>query len=257
MLISSGDLGLFSATTPLILAKKFTMANYVNFSHTYGQPIIHGKTVSENNADRKRLANDIANAAQNKVIVTGLEDEMDIKAFTMSNSEKIYTGLIELVNSEVSNLILGSESMAGGMQSYVGSTKAHQDIFRDRIEVYRRYIENIMNEEIVPRLVIMGYIKSGLVFKYSNRIEMNNEDRIKLYGLLTDKYEITGDEIEKEFGINVGKQLNVMTGAIGTSGAIGDGSNDRHIMSDEEYLRRYGHPRGQTSKVTNFIRGMK
>lgn len=257
VLISSGDLGLFSATTPLILAKKFTMANYVNFSHTYGQPIIHGKTVSESNADRKHLANDIANAAQNKVIVTGLEDEVDIKTFTMSNSEKIYTGLIELVNSEVSNLILGSESMAGGMQSYVGSTKAHQDIFRDRIEVYRRYIENIMNEEVLPRLVIMGYIKPGLVFKYSNRIEMNNEDRIKLYGLLTDKYEITSDEIEKEFGINVGKQLNVMTGVAGVSGGAGSGSNDRHIMSDEEYLRRYGHPRGQVSKVTNFIRGMK
>lgn len=128
VLISSGDLGLFSATTPLILAKKFTVANYVNFSHTYGQPIIHGKTVSESNVDRKRLANEIANAAQNKVVVTGIEDEVDIKTFTMSNSEKIYTGLIEFVNREVSNLVLGSESMAGGMQSYVGSTKAHQDI---------------------------------------------------------------------------------------------------------------------------------
>ena len=52
VLVNSGDLGLFSATTPLILAKKFTVANYVNFSHTYGQPIIHGKTVSESNADR-------------------------------------------------------------------------------------------------------------------------------------------------------------------------------------------------------------
>ena len=112
VLISSGDLGLFSATTPLILAKKFTVANYVNFSHTYGQPIIHGKTVSESNADRKRLANEIANAAQNKVVVTGIEDEVDIKTFTMSNSEKIYTGLIEFVNSEVANLVLGSESMA-------------------------------------------------------------------------------------------------------------------------------------------------
>lgn len=134
----------------MILAKKFTVANYVNFSHTYGQPIIHGKTVSESNADRKRLANEIANAAQNKVVVTGIEDEVDIKTFTMSNSEKIYTGLIEFVNKEVANLVLGSESMAGGMQSYVGSTKAHQDIFRDRIEVYRRYIENVMNEEIIP-----------------------------------------------------------------------------------------------------------
>ena len=258
ILVNSGDLGLFSATTPLILAKKFTVANYVNFSHTYGQPIIHGKTVSESNADRKRLANEIANAAQNKVIVTGIEDEVDIKTFTMSNSEKIYTGLIEFVNKEVSNLVLGSESMAGGMQSYVGSTKAHQDIFRDRIEVYRRYIENVMNEEVVPRLVAMGYIHAGLEFKYSNRIEMNNEDRIKLYQLITDKYEVAADEIEKEFGINVGKQLNVIPDSVygGAGGvSVGGSSNDRHIMSDEEYYKRYGHPRGV--RVANFLRGAK
>ena len=258
ILINSGDLGLFSATTPLILAKKFTVANYVNFSHTYGQPIIHGKTVSESNADRKRLANEIANAAQNKVVVTGIEDEVDIKTFTMSNSEKIYTGLIDFVNKEVSNLVLGSESMAGGMQSYVGSTKAHQDIFRARIEFYRRYIENVMNEQVLPRLVAMGYVPSGLEFRYSNRIEMSNEDRIKLYSLITDKYEVAADEIEKEFGINVGRQLNVIPeGVYGGSGgvSVGDSSNDRHIMSDEEYYRRYGHPRGV--KVANFLRGAK
>lgn len=256
ILINTGDIGLFSATTPLILAKKFTVANYVNFSHTYGQPIIHGKTVSESNADRKRLAAEIANAAQNKVLVTGLDDEIDIKTFTMSNSEKIYTSLIEFVNKEVSNMILGSESMAGATQSYVGSTKAHQDIFRERIEVYRRFIENVMNEEVVPCLVAMGYIEPGLEFKYSNRIEMNNEDRIKLYGLLTDKYEIAPDEVEKEFGIHVGKQLNVLTAAA-VAGGAGSGSktHDRFLMSDEEYYKRYGHSRG--SKVSNFIRGVE
>lgn len=257
VLINSGDIGLFSATTPLILAKKFTLANYVNFSHTYGQPIIHGKTVSESNTDRRRLANEIANAAQNKVVVTGLEDEVDIKTFTMSNSEKIYTGLIELVNSEVSNMILGSESMAGGTQSYVGSTKAHQDIFRERIEVYRRYIENIMNEEIIPRLVDMGYIEDGLEFKYSNRIEMNNEDRIKLYNLVTDKYEVTSDEIEKEFGIIVGRQLNVVSTTTATGGGMSykSTSTDKLVMSDEEYYKRYGHSR--STKVANFIMGAK
>lgn len=256
ILINSGDIGLFSATTPLILAKKFTVANYVNFSHTYGQPIIHGKTVSESNADRKRLAGEIANAAQNKVLVTGLDDEIDIKTFTMSNSEKIYTSLIDFVNKEVSNMILGSESMAGATQSYVGSTKAHQDIFRERIEVYRRFIENVMNEEVVPCLVAMGYIDSGLEFKYSNRIEMNNEDRIKLYGLLTDKYEIAPDEVEKEFGIHVGKQLNVMTaaGMTGTA-ASGTRTHDRYIMSDEEYYKRYG--RSRSSKVANFLKGVE
>ena len=103
----------------------------------------------------------------------------------MSNSEKIYTSLIELVNAEVSNLILGSESMAGATQSYVGSTKAHQDIFRDRIKVYREYIENAMNEEIIPRLVAMGYIENGLEFKYSGGLEMSVECKIDLYDFLS------------------------------------------------------------------------
>lgn len=254
VLINTGELGLFSATTPLILAKKFTTSNFVNFSHTYGQPVIVGKTVSESNTDRKRLANDIANAAQNKIIVTGIEDEVEIKTFTMSNSEKIYTSLIDFVNKEVSNLILGSESMAGATQSYVGSTKAHQDIFRERIEVYRRFIENIFNEEIMPRLIAMGYIKEGLEFKYANRIEMNNEDRIKLYALITDKYEVSADEIEREFGINVGKQLNAIIQPPASSGAgASTNARNRHLMSDEEYYKRYGYSRG--SRIANFIKG--
>ena len=254
VLINSGSLGLFSATAPLILAKKFTLANYVNFSHTYGQPIIHGKTESENTGDRKKLANDIASAAQNKVIVTGLNDEVDIKTFTMSNSEHIFTGLISLSNKEVSNLILGSEDMAGETQSYVGSTRAHQDVFRDRIEVYREYIENVMNEEIIPRLVTMGYLKAGNVFKYAKRLEMSDKDQIELYRFLTDKYEISADEIEKTFGVSVGKQLNLATGNGGSSGGARGGEGGQYVMTDEEYYKRYGHHRGE---AVNFLRERK
>lgn len=254
VLINSGNLGLFSATTPLILAKKFTMANYVNFSHTYGQPIIHGKTDSENNGDRKRLANDISNAAQNKVIVTGLTDEVDIKTFTMSNSEKIFTGLIEVVDKDVSNLVLGSESMAGATQSYVGATNAHQDIFRDRVEVYREYIENIMNEEIIPRLVGMGYISPGLEFKYSKRLEMSNKDQIDLYTLLIDRYEVDANEIEKTFGVTVGRQLNLTDNAPGRLSVSGKGHSENAFrMSDEEYYRRYNRHRN----AVNFLQGRK
>lgn len=249
ILINTGSLGLFSATTPLILAKKFTIANYVNFSHTYGQPIIHGRTESESVQDRQRLAQNIANAAQNKIIVTGLNDAVDIKTFTMSNSEHIYSSLIGFVNKEVSNLIVGSESMAGETQSYVGSTNAHQDIFRERIEVYREYIENVMNEEVLPRLVAMGYIKSDLEFKYSNRVEMSNKDKINLYSFITDKYEVSADEIEKEFGVIVGKQFNAIEGLAVSGANAGElGSNDRRIMSDEEYYKRYGRMRGQGAR---------
>ncbi len=257
ILINSGDLGLFSATTPLILAKKFTLANYINFSHTYGQPIIHGKSESENLGDRNRLANDIASAATNRVIVTGLNDDIDIKAFTMSNSEKIYTSLIELVNAEVSNLILGSESMAGATQSYVGSTNAHQDIFRDRIKVYREYIENAMNEEIIPRLVAMGYIENGLEFKYSGGLEMSVESKIDLYDFLSDKYEIEPDEIAKEFGVVVKKQFNNPAGwnDINDDGKVDDKDNvvAGGSMGTVAPASRRRYRRRSSSSVANYL----
>lgn len=251
VLINSGDLGLFSAVAPLILAKKFTFANYVNFSHTYGQPIIHGKTESENTVDRKRMANDIAGAAQNKVIVTGLNDEVDIKTFTMSNSEHVFTGLISIVDKDVSNLILGSESMAGATQSYVGATRAHENIFRDRIEVYRDYIELVMNESIIPRLVKLGYLPAGLEFKYAKRIEMSDEDRIRLFQNLTASWEMDPETIEQEFGVKVKRQLNVMTGVPGATASSGSSGEYGHRrLTDEEYYRRYGHAR----ETTNFLR---
>lgn len=255
-LINSGGFGLFAATTPLILAQKFVLSNWVNFAHTYGQPIIHGKTGAEDDITRRRLASQIARAATNKVLVTGKDDEIDIKAFTMSNSEKIYDSLIAYVNKEVANLILGSESMAGAQQSYVGSTKAHEDVFRARVKNWRKWIENVINEKILPVLVYWGYIKPGVVFKYNSKQDMSTEDKIKIFDVLTDKYEVDSDTISMEWGIPVGKQRNLdkynYSGNASTD--WGDSDNDGHIMSDEEYEKRYGHPRGAKGRI-NFLKG--
>ena len=108
-----------------------------------------------------------------------------------------------------------------------------------------------MNEEIIPRLVAMGYIEDGLEFKYSKRLEMSNKDQIDLYTFLTERYEIAADEIEKVFGVTVGRQLNLETANAGGIGArLG---NDTYRMTDEEYYKRYGRHRG----AVNFLKERK
>lgn len=247
VLINSGGFGMYAATTPLILAQKYTLSNWVNFSHTYGQPIIHGKTISEDSASRRKLANDMASAAQNKIIVTGKDDEIDIKNFAASNSEKIYDNLIAYVDKCVSNLILGSESMAGGDQSYVGSTKAHEEILRARIKTYRNYIENVINEQVLPILKYWNLIEEDVFFKYSKQVDMSNKDKIELTKLLVTNYEFSSDEVENLWGVTVGKQRVETFGGFGEDGLV-EGENDHHIMSDEEYYKRYGHARGVKPK---------
>lgn len=255
ILVNSGDFGIFAATTPNILAQKYTLSNWVNSSHTYGQPIIHGKTGAEDNDSRKKLARKIASAAQNKVLVTGKEDEIDIKTFTMSNSEKIYQSLVEHVDKENDSLILGSESMAGGTQSYVGSTKAHENIYRQRILAYRTYIENVMNEQVLPVLRYWGIVTGDVYFRYMNKVEMSDENKIKLFDMLTNKYEISPEKINEEWGVEVGNQRNFDAGVSGSTSSAGldEDGDDNHRMSDEEYYKRYGHHRDSI----NFLSGVR
>ena len=144
--------------------------------------------------------------------------------------------------------------MAGATQSYVGATRAHENIFRDRIEVYRDYIELVMNETVIPRLVRLGYLPDGLEFKYSKRIEMSDEDRIRLFQNLTTSWEMDPETIEQEFGVKVKRQLNVMDGMTGSPTGGGGGAGYSHTatrhLTDEEYFRRYGHAR----ETQNFLR---
>lgn len=196
----------------------------------------------------------MASAAQNKIIVTGKDDEIDIKNFAASNSEKIYDNLIAYVDKCVSNLILGSESMAGGEQSYVGSTKAHEEILRARIKTYRTFIENTINEQVLPVLKYWGFVRGDVYFKYSNQVDMSNKDKIELTKLLVTNYEFAPEEVEKMWGVEVGEQRLDTYG--GTGGSYSDNDNDHHIMSDAEYEKRYGHPRGVNNRV-NFLRGMR
>ena len=110
-----------------------------------------------------------------------------------------------------------------------------------------------MNELIIPRLVKIGYIKPGLEFKYAKRIEMSDEDKIRLFQVLGTQWEMDPDSIESEFGIKVKRQLNVDNGITGGPSPTGGEGSGRYVgrhLTDEEYYKRYGHPR----ETTNFLR---
>lgn len=250
ILIKTNDLGLFSTTTPLVLAKKFALGSYVNFTNTYGMPIIHGKSAETSMASKKSMAIAIADSVNDRIIVTGKEDTIEVKSMNQSNSERIYIGLLEIINKDVSNVVLGSESMAGATQSYVGSTKAHQDIFRDRISVYRQFIENIMNEQILPRLKKFGYIDEAMEFRYNKRVDMSFAEKLEAIQTLSASYDIPEEYIMSEFDINVKKKDFSSAGGVG-----GSSSDGGRRLSDEEYFRRYGRTREEaaSNKVINIL----
>ena len=74
---------------------------------------------------------------------------------------------------------------------------------------------------------------------------MSDDNKIKLYDMLTNKYKIEPSEINKEWGIEVGEQKNFESGSRLSSIDYNDDDDGSNRMSDEEYEKRYGHPRGR------------
>ena len=114
-----------------------------------------------------------------------------------------------------------------------------------------------MNEEIIPRLVAMGYIENGLEFKYSGGLEMSVESKIDLYDFLSDKYEIEPDEIAKEFGVVVKKQFNNPAGwnDINDDGKVDDKDNvvAGGSMGTVAPASRRRYRRRSSSSVANYL----
>ena len=107
-----------------------------------------------------------------------------------------------------------------------------------------------MNEDIIPRLVKLGYLPDGLEFKYSKRIEMSDEDRIRLFQNLTASWEMDPETIEQEFGVKVKRQLNVDGFTAGNNGGSSRNVGSSRRLTDDEYFRRYGRHRDD---VVNFL----
>ena len=82
---------------------------------------------------------------------------------------------------------------------------------------------------------------------------MSDEDKIRLFQVLGTQWEMDPDSIESEFGIKVKRQLNVDNGITGGPSPTGGEGSGRYVgrhLTDEEYYKRYGHPR----ETTNFLR---
>jgi len=220
---------------PIILSKRFALSSHTQYAETYGIPMIVGKSTDESFEEKKNLANEIAQARDSRVIVTGLDDEVTFLNQISNDTNKIFTELVRLTNDEITMLILG-QSATTESQAYVGSAEIQYRVMVDRVEAIREFVANHINEELMWRLRDKGLdIPEDAYFQYSNVMEMSPESKRDLFATLLNSYEISSEEIYDTFGVTVGRQIL-------------EESNDQLLTYGEETVKERGNPDGATAK---------
>lgn len=233
--------GLLLKAAPLVIAKRYSIGAHLHNAETYGVPFIHGKSEDETLEGKMQLAQDVARAGRERIIITGMNDSIQLLQQITSDTNKIYTTLVDMCNSEMSKLLIGQTGTTESM-TYAGSADIMFQVYQNRVEAMREFVVNVINEEFVPRLIAKGMKHlAGRTFAYSNNVEVAPDIKVKMYDVLLKYYEIDQAEIEKEFGIKVGEaKINnnlpesvLLSEMERKKGGPRDGDGDGRINEDE------------------------
>lgn len=199
------DLGVLSQMAPIILAKKLAMGSWLDFVEKYGIPPLFVTTEREDSTRLNELYDMATNfKAANFMIGRGSE-KFEIPNITTSNSQSVFDTLIERSNSEISKRILGGTGLTDE-KGFVGSVEIQYQLAKDRFESDKLFLANLINQELIPRLVKLSPFYAplqGHYFEWDNAEQFDSGKIADLITKLGPYFHIDPEQVEQKTGLKI------------------------------------------------------
>lgn len=212
------DLGLLSKVVPYILFQRFALSAWSEYGEKFVMPLRVAKTNTKDNESLNRLDTMMLDMATASYAILDKEETIEFVTSGATDGSSVYEKLMNMCSSKISKLLNGSvigEASNGGSNA---KEQVGQDI-QDEVTIGDlQWWEGVMNQEIIPRLIVMGYPFDGLTFKFSRTEDL--QALWKIYDGILKYYEIPEEHITDKFNVPVTKRAT----PIATTNATAKGS---------------------------------
>lgn len=209
-------LGLLNKVVPWTISKRFAGNTHDSLNEKFGKPFLIAKT-DKSDDERTLIEKALLELGTNGIAVIETTEILDIIYPSSANSAyQNFDTRIERANTEMSKGVMGHTKPADDNQSkttYVNQQESDKTPTEERKESDMFFIENIVNEELLPRLVIAGFSEfENTKFKFQwtwqkeNKKEVISENMLKI---ILDNYEVEEEWIKENLGIPVKKKTNL------------------------------------------------
>lgn len=199
------DFGLLAKAAPYILFLRFALAAWSEYAEKFVMPVRIGKTNTKDKESLNRLDNMMIDMATASYAILDKEEEFEFIETSKTDGSNVFDKLITTCAGKLSKLINGSvigEGTTGGSNAKEQVGQDMQDLVTNADMMW---FEGIMNQEIIPRLTMMGYPFADLSFKFNRMDDLESE--LKIVTGLLEHYDIPENEITDKFGWTVTKKL--------------------------------------------------
>lgn len=200
--------GLFNKVAPYFLFLKETFNLYLLYNARFSSPNIVGFTDSTDPEYLKKLEEFLSNFSSASFALGKLTDRIEVIQATGGNPQ-IFTELIRECKEAISRIILGGNSL-GGEKSFVGSSLVNFQIANLYSLNDIKFIEKIVNNELIPRLINLGFTYLNgckfIINKEDKTVDANKEKEFIIQLLQLGK-NIPDSFISEKFGIPIDEKL--------------------------------------------------
>lgn len=199
------DLGILKDMAPVILAKKLAMGSWLDYVEKYGIPPLFITTDREDERRSNELYDMATNFKAANFMIGRGNEKFEIPNINASNSQSVFDALIERANSEISKRILGGTGLTDE-KGFVGSVEIQYQLAKDRFESDKLFIANLINQELIPRLLKLSPFYAplqGHCFEWDNSEVLDSNKIADLVTKLGPYFDIDPEQIEQKTGLKI------------------------------------------------------
>lgn len=199
------DLGLLERVAPVAVVKKYAIGSWSAFTGAYGIPARWVKTRGNDARRVKQLESVMQNMLSSAYAIIQGDEEFGIAPTPSTSPDALFDKLISRMNSEMSKRLMGQDGTTDNKDASgtYGSMKVLEGVAEDRHESDKTFVQHVINEELMPRLVALGYPFAGLRFEWDEFRDMSAGELVDAVSKLGMLYDIDPKHVEERTGIKI------------------------------------------------------
>lgn len=199
------DLGILSQVAPVCIVKKYAVGSWSDFVEKFGVPARWVTTTNTDKVRHRQLQDLMENMVSSAWAILQGEEKLEVMPTPSTDAHKVFDELIARMNSEISKRILGQDGTSDNKDASgtYGSLKVLQGVAEDRHQADKARVRHVVNNELLPRLVNLGYPFSGLRFEWDEFRDLSSTELVDAVAKLGAVFEIDPQHVAERTGIKI------------------------------------------------------
>lgn len=201
------DLGLYLKAATQTIPKKNMLAFWDSFGEIFGMPMRIARTTSRDPKEMGRLDKMLKDAGASQYMVAGQDTEIEFVESGKGDAFNVYDKRIDRANSELSKLIIG-QTMTIEDGSSLSQSETHLKVFENLVESDCTMLRDIVNNQLIPRMVKHGFPIKGLRFEWDDAVDYTPEQQVAYETMIADRYDVDSSYFAEKYSMPVGERRN-------------------------------------------------